>query len=82
METFFNLQKAYEPVRRFKNKNPIPQDEFSILSNTLLEYGDSLQISQRVINRLQEIKSTLSTQEDKEITQEILQKKIEQQVSY
>lgn len=72
------VRAAYEPHRRFKQKDAVPTDEFSIASNVLLEYGESLQISQSVINKLQEMRSSDSPQAE-EVTKEIIEWKIEEQ---
>ncbi|XP_008205775.1 coiled-coil domain-containing protein 93 isoform X2 [Nasonia vitripennis] len=71
------IKKAYEPRRRFKQKDAVPVDEFSIVSNALLEYGETLQIPQSVINKLQDMK-TNSLSQDKEITKEIIERKIQE----
>ncbi|OXU20658.1 hypothetical protein TSAR_005179 [Trichomalopsis sarcophagae] len=71
------IKKAYEPRRRFKQKDAVPVDEFSIVSNALLEYGETLQIPQSVINKLQDMKTNSSSQ-DKEITKEIIERKIQE----
>lgn len=73
------FQNTYNPRRRFLQKNVISRDEFSIVSNTLLEYGEVLRIHQIVINILHKDKCN-SSLEDTEITKEMIEKKIQEKV--
>ncbi|XP_058803003.1 coiled-coil domain-containing protein 93 isoform X2 [Phymastichus coffea] len=71
------IKKTYNPRRCFKQKQIILQDEFSIVRNTILEYGEVLQIPQSAFNLLQEMECNISLQ-DTEITKEIVEQTIQE----
>ncbi|XP_011502391.1 PREDICTED: coiled-coil domain-containing protein 93 [Ceratosolen solmsi marchali] len=73
------IKETYQPYRQFKQKDTKLVDEFAIISNVLLEYGETLQISQSIINKFHESKINHFIQ-DKEITKAIIERKMQEKI--